>query len=269
MKTKFIKIMFFLAILAPVTCQATIFTEDGTISGGTYSDVTIESTATVGMTAGTVETMQINQMGTLNYYGGSIEDEIYLRDSGILNFEGATFQRPQGLSMHNGSSLNFNDGLLSGTLEIHDFVEVVIDGGQITDALLNSNGYANTTISDGSIDWDDMWLNGFSVLDIYGGTVNWFSAGIGDDATLNIYGGIISFEHGFSLSNDGEFNVHYSDIIYVNEWDDIIIGYHLLDDSEFMLNQFSQYEIDQINFVPEPTTFLLLGLGGLLLRKRK
>lgn len=259
-----------LLLLVPAICQATTFTEGcHLIDGGTYGYVYIGGTAIVDMTAGTAEGMDISNVGTLNYYGGIIEDEIYLRDSGTLNFEGAAFQGTQGLSMQNGSTLHFNDGLLSATLEIHDFVEVVIDGGQIRDALLHSNGYATTNINDGDIHWGDMWLHGFSTLNVYGGDVSWITAGIRDDATLNIYGGVVSFEHGFSIRNNGEFNVHYSDVIYNNEYDLIIIGYHLLDGSQFMLDQFTQYQIDQINFVPEPATFLLLGLGGLLLRKRK
>ena len=254
----------------PALCQATIFTTDGVIDGGTYSDVTIESTATVDMTAGTVETMLIRQSGTLNYNSGTIEEEIYVRDSGTLNFEGATFQGPQGLSMYNGSILNFNDGLLSGTFNMDNYVEVTIEGGEIADTTLSSNGYANTIINDGLVDWDDMMLNGFSVMDIWGGTVNWLAASIGDEATLNIYGGDMSFENGFSLNNDAEFNVYYSDIIRHKPEDPYsqIIGYHLLDGSEFMLDQFTYSEIDQINFVPEPATLLLFGLGGLLLRRR-
>lgn len=254
-----------LLFLMPALCQATIFTSDGVINGGTYSDITIESSATVDMTAGTVETMSINQMGTLNFYGGTIVEEMILRETGVLNLEGASFYPNQSLHLTNASSFNLNSGTVGGTIELREYVEVYINDGQITDSLLDSTGYAATKIYDGVHTFDDMWLNGFSVLDIYGGTVNWFSAGIGDDATLNIYGGTISFEHGFSLSNNGEFNVYYSDII---EWDKVITGYHLLDGSEFMLDQFTQSEIDQMTFVPEPTTLLLFGMGALLLKKQ-
>ena len=83
---------------------------------------------------------------------------------------------------------------------------------------------------------------------------------------LNIYGGGVTFQNGFNLRDDAQINVYYSDIIY-HEYDPFIIGYQLLDGSEFMLDQFSPSEIDQISFVPEPATLFLLGLGAIALRK--
>lgn len=92
-------------------------------------------------------------------------------------------------------------------------------------------------------------------------------------AELNIYGGEVTFNRSgwgstFRLSSSAAFNVYYSDIIYGSGETDIL-GYHLLDGSEFMLDQFNQEEIDLITFVPEPATFVILSLGGILLRKRK
>ncbi len=250
-------------------CQATTFTTDGVIDGGTYSDVTIESTATVDMTAGTVETMLIRQSGTLNFLGGTIQDEIYLYDAGILNLEGANFQGTQGMWMYNASEFNLNSGSLTGVIDLSNYVNVSINGGQVINGELNSNYYAITDIHDGDTAWDSVLLCQFSKLNVYGGTVNWQSIGILESAVLNIYGGDVTFEHGFNLSGDNaEINVHYSSVIY-DKPGGIIIGYHLLDNSEFMLEQFTYSEIDQINFVPEPTTLVLLGLGGLFLRKLK
>lgn len=257
-----------LLFLMPVLCQATIFTEDGTISGGTYSDVTIESTATVSMTAGNVESMLISQMGTLNHYGGTIGQEIYLQNSGTLNLEGATFQGTQGMSMFNDSVFNLNTGYLSTSMELNDYVEANINNGQITDSSLNLNSYAVTNIYDGDTDWDNVMIGQFSTLNIRGGSAVWDSISISQNAILNIYGGELTFTQGFNLQDEGEINVYYSSIIY-HEYDPIIVGYRLLDNREFMLDQFSQSEIDQINFIPEPTTFLLLGLGTIMLRKRK
>jgi hypothetical protein len=106
--------------------QALIFDSDGTIDGGTYSDVTIESTATVDMTAGTIETMLITQMGKLNFYGGTIQDEISLQDSGTLNLEGASFQGTQGIWMYDASLFNLNSGSFAGTLDLSNFVNVSV-----------------------------------------------------------------------------------------------------------------------------------------------
>ncbi|MHC4069549.1 MAG: PEP-CTERM sorting domain-containing protein [Planctomycetota bacterium] len=244
MKKKLIKIMLFLAFLAPVTCQALTFTDDGVIDGGTYTDVYILNTATVGMTAGTVDTMYIENLGTMNYFDGTITD-IELRNSATFNLEGSSLSGST-LSSRGSGNFNLNSGAYQGTLDMWEYSHNVLNDGQLTATLASFYDYVITDVYGGNIAWDSISLHGYS--------------------ELNIYGGDVSFNNGFNLHEDAGINVYYSDII---EWDEIITGYHLLDGSEFMLDQFTQYEIDQINFVPEPTTFLLLGLGGLLLRKRK
>jgi hypothetical protein len=62
--------------------------------------------------------------------------------------------------------------------------------------------------------------------------------------------------------------VYYADIIYEGGKGEIT-GYRLRDGNLFMLDQFTQEEIDLISFVPEPATFVMLALGGILLRRRK
>jgi len=246
MKTKLINIMLFLAVLVP-SVHATIFTEDGVIDGGTYDDVYIQSDATVDMTAGTVYTMYIENLGTLNYHGGIIT-EVELRNSGTFNLEESSLSG-SALSSWGSGNFNLDGGAYQGTLEMWEYSHNIIDSGQLTTATSDFYDYVITDIYGGDVVWNSLSLHGYSAL--------------------NIYGGNVSFNSGFNLHEDAEINVHYSDIIYLNEWDEIITGYHLLDGSEFMLDQFSQYEIDQINFVPEPTTFLLFGLGGIILRRRK
>jgi hypothetical protein len=145
--------------------------------------------------------------------------------------------------------------------------KLTVNGGQIINGSLNSNYYAVTDIYDGDADWDNAWIGQFSTLNIYGGNVAWGSVAISQSAMLNIYGGGVTFQNGFNLQDDAQINVYYSDIIY-HEYDPFIIGYHLLDGSEFMLDQFSPSEIDQITFVPEPASILLVSLGSLLLRRR-
>ncbi len=229
----------------PAICQATslTFTEDGTIVSGAYDDVTIMSTATVGMTGGIVGDMYIQNLGTLNFEGGTIEGA-ELWSSAKFNLEGASFDNT--LSLNNSSIFNLNSGTFSG--------------------LIYGYEHSHSSINDGQALGIDFEMSSYAIADIYGGEVTIDFVHLHGDSVLNVYGGDVTFTNGFSLYEDGEINVHYSDII---EWDEIITGYHLLDGSEFMLDQFSQYEIDQINFVPEPATFLLLGLGGLLLRKKK
>jgi len=236
-------------LLTPALSHAIIFDEDGVIDGGTYDDVYIINTATVDMTNGTVGNMYIQNLGTLIFSGGTIS-EIELRNSATFNLENSSLSGVT-LSSWGSGNFNLNNGSYSGALESWEYCHNTINDGQLLDVQANLYDYVVTDIYGGNVTWDFMSLHGYSVL--------------------NIYGGDIGFNNGFNLHEAAEINVYYSSIIRYKPEDPYspIIGYRLLDSSEFMLDQFSQYEIDQINFIPEPSTLLLLSLGGLLLRKKR
>ncbi len=243
MRKKIPKILILLLFM-PILCQATTltFTDDGTIDGGSYDTVDIFYTATVDMTAGSVGEMYIHNLGTLNFHGGSI-DGMQLWNSGTLNLEGASLTD---IELFDSSIFNLNSGIFEGIFEAPSYITI--------------------NINDGQVNQGDGRLRDYAIANIYGGDLTWEMLSLDGYAVLNVYGGNVVFEHGFSFQENSEFNVYYSSILY---YDEHIIGYQLLDGSNFMLDQFTQYEIDQINFIPEPATFLLLGLGGLLIRKRK
>jgi len=239
-----------LLFLLPAVGHATslIFTEDGTINGGTYQDVTIMNTATVGMINGSVYNMYIRNLGTLNFYNGVIS-QADVWDSGKFNLEGASFGNT--LSLNNSSVFTLNNGLFDGLIYGYDYSRAAINGGQASGIEFDMSSYASADIYAGNVTIDFLSLHQYS--------------------TLNIYGGNVLFNNGFWLDDDAEITVFYSSIIRYKPEDphSPIIGYKLLDGSDFMLDQFSQSEIEQINFVPEPATLLLVGIGGLFLRGRK
>jgi hypothetical protein len=247
-----------LVFLLPALCQATPiitdFYEDGTIKNGdVYDIVRVWDSATVDMTGG-----QVNQLNAL--------------ESATINFSGGTVL--QGISIINNSKFYLNGALNLSSYYLFGInypAEFYIDNGMFN-GRLGTDGHV--TISDGSVNIGLLLANNNSITDIYGGIVTFTDdVSLSRDSVLNVYGGEVtfngnSFGEAFSLSPDAAFNVYYSDIIYDGSGSHII-GYHLLDNSEFMLSQFTQTEISQINFVPEPTTFFLLGLGAILLRKIK
>jgi len=246
MKRKVLAAILAILFVTSFQAHATTFTEDGEINGGTYSEVYILNDATVDMIAGMVDSMYVEDSGTLNYFDGSIE-QIILDDSSTMNIESSSLIGTS-LSLSGSSYFNLNGGSYQGTLDAGEYSHNIMNDGQLTATLANFYGYVITDVYGGNITWDFISLHGY--------------------AALNIYGGDVSFNNGFNLNEDAEINVYYSSIIS-QERPYEILGYQLLDGSEFMLDQFTQYEIDQINFIPEPSTLLLLSLGGILLRKKR
>ncbi len=248
MKKKLIKIMIFLAALAPATCQALTFTDDGVINGGTYDNVYIENTATVDMTAGVVGNMYIQNLGTLNYFDGTIT-EIELRNSATFNLKGSSLSGST-LSSWGSGNFNLNSGAYQGTLDMWEYGHNILNDGQLTATLANFYDYVITDVYGGNVTWDFISLHGYS--------------------ELNIYGGDVSFNNGFNLHEDAEINVYYQSVIETERPYELL-GYILLDGTEFLLDQFTSSEIEQINFqyVPEPTTLLLFAIGGLFLKRQK
>jgi hypothetical protein len=135
--------------------------------------------------------------------------------------------------------------------------------------------------------YDEVWVTNDAHLDVLGGeawkleltdsaSVNLFNGNIEllwptDDSVVNIYGDTITrLGAGYTSS----INLYAYDVIFhqtgggpsgTEPWID---GIYYLDNNpfEFLLDDFSLSE--HINIVPEPATFLLLGAGAVLLRKK-
>jgi len=105
---------------------------------------------------------------------------------------------------------------------------------------------------------------------IYGGQIGWLTTG--DDAVVNIYGGNFDVFSFHTPSTPSVFLYAYDVIIHpdggVNNlpW---IEGNYYLDDMLFSVTFDGKDSISRLTIVPEPGTLLMVGLGGLLLRKRK
>ena len=103
-----------------------------------------------------------------------------------------------------------------------------------------------------------------SVVNIYGGSVTCHSLAVMDLSTLNIYGGNFSSTNSPSFSESSTVDIHGYDFNY-DGWS--LTGF-LQDGSSFIFTELSPSNYAHINLIPEPATFLLFGLGVLLLRKR-
>ena len=149
----------------------------------------------------------------------------------------------------------------------------------------NVNIYGNDTVVDMFGGWVlSTTTHEESTFSYYGGTlegpltcsdnstVNIWQGGVStvveDNSVLNLLGGF-----GSDLSaTGGLINLYAYDIVYDSSiggcGGGIIEGKYYHDDSYFAYDLYPG-TYSYINIVPEPITFLLLGLGGLLLGKRK
>jgi len=116
----------------------------------------------------------------------------------------------------------------------------------------------------------DFGLDDFSILNFYDGEMGGFS--IYDDATATFSGGRIDYISSFQDSDLIKHITFIADLDSIDLTGSLLTG-NWLDGSGFSVTLLDQTGYDSvysnINFVPEPATVILFGLGGLLLRKKK
>ena len=158
------------------------------------------------------------------------------------------------------------DGIVTSMVLVYDNSTFNLAGGRVDNYILTSNN-SHVNISSGSIAYD-LRGNDNSVFTISGGA-------IGDDLLVNhnnqtlITGGSIGGEldvYGDSVVTiEGTgFNYAYGEITNPTG---ILTG--TLANGDPIDNRFYVHDNAQIVLVPEPTTLLLLGLGGLMLRRKR
>lgn len=152
-----------------------------------------------------------------------------------------------------------------GELEIYNDVTLDIFGGEIYQ--LYTFDTTLTNWYDGQITY--LISREQSIINICGGEA---LNGIGADGNgiFNLYSSLSI--PGISLHENSLLNLYAYDVIYHTTggmWNDgWIEGYYLIDNTYFV-SDIAGDSFSHINIVPEPTTILLLGLGSLLvIRKR-
>jgi len=137
-------------------------------------------------------------------------------------------------------------------------------------------------IFDGDTYWET-YIHNDVTLDIFGGDIyrldaydttltNWYGGQMDtlrarDDSIINIYGGNLWT---FAGTENSLANLYAYDVLITHTggfWDDgQVFGKFCADDSSFSFDLWGDNSYLHINIVPEPTSLLLLSLGGLLLR---
>ena len=113
-------------------------------------------------------------------------------------------------------------------------------------------------------------LTDASTMNFYDGEMNLFR--IMNDATVTFSGGRIDYINSYQDSDFFKHITFVCDIDTIDVTGNILTG-DWLDGSSFSVTLSDQTGYDtvysNINFVPEPATLALLGIGGLLLRKKQ
>ena len=151
--------------------------------------------------------------------------------------------------------------------------------------LVFDSGY--NTFDDTYPYYDEVWVINDAHLDVLGGAM--WKLELMHDATANIYGGDMEclFIQGssivnihaagdtlemFAAGNDSVAYLYAYDVTYHPtgglEGEGWIEGIYISNDAPFSFSFYTGSSYSHINIVPEPTTFLLLAIGRVLLRKR-
>lgn len=141
---------------------------------------------------------------------------------------------------------------------------VHIFGGSIITLRTYDSSSAN--IHDGQIKGSIETRNS-STVNIHGGNIDLDYLAVSDLGTLNIYAGNLLVGNSPYFSESSTVNIYG----YGFNYDGFLLTGFLSDDSSFLIREvsFSDYSHMNLIVIPEPTTVLLFGLGGLLLRKRR
>jgi hypothetical protein len=253
MRTRIFTIVALILLFCTCRVQAAVnwdvYSDAMIQEGDIYNVVSIYDTppdqTTVTMVGGLVDVMRPYDASTLNVTQGDIYT-VGAMASSTVNISGQAQIR---------------------TLGVNEWSTVNISGGNVLGA--TATGYATLNISGGSVG-GSVRVGDFSMMNMTGGEMSLLN--VSEKAVVNLSGGIISEGIGSrSFEPDVTINFYGYDLVKTSSGGKYgygqVYGFYM-DGSEFSvdLGEISQ---TSINLIPEPSTILLLGLGGLVVRTRK
>jgi hypothetical protein len=257
-----------------------VFTSDGIIqTGDIYDKVEVRDTKPFRTT--------VNMTGGMIGHPGDPQSGMFTYDSSTVNISGGKL-----LVLHtcNSSTINVSGGVIgfpgenvretvtaSDSSTINLYEKGFIEGGSASSFELYDSSTLNAYGGHVSVFFT---AHDYSVVNVYEGS--FFDIALADHSTVNIYGaGLATPEGAFYFSASATVNIYGYDFEYNPRWrwsDDLIHGPRWV--SNLTGRGFDGIPIEitgiadpskypNIHLIPEPTTLLMLGLGGLgLLRIR-
>jgi hypothetical protein len=231
MKKRLAKIIFAILLLLPVCAQATdiTFTSDGTIQAGDeWMNAYIYDTPP--------------EHTTVTMTGGSVLDHMGVRNASTLNMSGGNVG---GMGASEFATVNISGGSI-GALSIYNNATATISQ--------NADIYVATALWSGIINMNGGIITTLNAME--NSTLNLRGGSITDDLNANSFLATINvFGYNLAKTNiGGTYGVGQ------------ITGFWQ-DDLPFTINLSGSDTYSRVNLIPEPTTFLLFGIGTFLLRK--
>lgn len=204
----------------------------------------------INISGGEVDKLYSYDYSTVNISDGrvgSLNSPLYSYDYSTVNIFGGGVDS---LRSDEYSTVNISDGTVSG-LYHYGHSTANITGGFINDILI-AEDYSTVNISDGFVDW--LWADDYSIVDISGGDIE--NLHTHSSSITTFYGQ--NFLYGSGLTLDG--NRVLGTGILSGEWQN---------GTPWTVNIAENQSTAIILVVPEPAMLLLLGIGAVMLRKRR
>jgi hypothetical protein len=222
--------------------------------------------------------------------------------------DGARIPAPARLEAWSDSRVNISGGVLERHLSALENSRVTISKGSVGDIAYGVNAYGSSTvtISGGSVGSNSMYCiqtAGSSTLNMTGGSVGGRNSLYGliaqETSTVNISGGSVNSTYGIEVWNSSALNISggllggtlmaaNSSRMTIMGGNFAIDGHHVgpgtyfagdflggqgiltgtLANGDAINNPFTLYPDARLVLVPEPATLLVVGLGGLVLRRK-
>jgi len=245
-----------------------------TVNGGYVNSLRLEDNSSVTMTDGEIFDVTMNNNSTVSMTGGTIRFALWASDNSAVTIN-AGWVVQEGLRVMEDATLTMNGGY-SRHIEAYGNSAVAITGGEVS----NDGGYvgaydnATVTMRGGSTPY--LQAAGNSIITLSGGDAPnlWvYSNGMlyldGSNFSVTASGVTTPLSNGAHLSNYGTLVENPQGVFYNGELTGTLADGAFIDSSFAIWNTGDYAGTGDIVIIPEPATLLLLGLGAVMLRRKR